>query len=130
MEEILARCGYRCDLCPAFNPNIKSFDDKKKISEKWHQYFDFYLAPEEIGCDGCLKDAKLLDSNCTVRPCVLGKELVNCGYCNEFGCDKLKTRMDAMEEAIKNHKDISKEDYNLYIQPYESRNRLMNFRKK
>jgi hypothetical protein len=126
--EILARCGFRCDLCPAYNPNIINIYDKKKISEKWQQYFGFYLPPEKIGCDGCLNNSQPLDSDCPVRPCVNEKQLDNCAYCPDFDCDKLKTRMDALGEILNTINEIPEDDYLHFIKPYESRKRLTEIR--
>jgi hypothetical protein len=28
--EIIAKCGYRCDICPAYAPNIRSEEDARK----------------------------------------------------------------------------------------------------
>jgi hypothetical protein len=128
--EILSRCGFRCDLCPAYNPNIKSFDDKKKVSEKWQQYFGFYLEPEKIGCDGCIENSITLDVNCPVRPCLNERQLNNCAYCPDFDCEKIKSRMDALGDWLNKLEEIPNEDYELFIKPYESRKRLSELRYK
>jgi hypothetical protein len=122
--EIIARCGYRCDLCPAFISNTKSFGDKKITSEKWEQYFGFYFPPEKINCPGCIGDNLTLDAGCPVKPCVIEKGLTNCAFCADFGCDKLKTRMDALGETLNKLDEIPEDDYQKYIRPYESRKRL------
>lgn len=122
--EILARCGYRCDLCPAYNANINNFEDKKRTSEKWKQYFGFYFPPEKINCPGCVGDNATLDAGCPVKPCVIEKGLANCALCADFGCDKLKTRMDALGETLNKPDEIPEDDYQKFIRPYESRKRL------
>ncbi len=128
--EILSRCGFRCDLCAAYNPNIKSFEDKKRVSAKWQQYFGFYLEPEKIGCDGCIGNSPTLDANCPVRPCLNERQLENCAYCPDFDCEKIKPRMDALVDWQDKLDEIPKEDYELFIKPYESRKRLTEIRKK
>ncbi len=126
--EILSRCGFRCDLCPAYNPNIKSFDDKKEVSEKWQKYFGFYLPPEKVGCDGCINNDATLDTECQVRPCVNEKKLENCAYCEDFGCEKLKSRMNAFEEVINKFADIPERDYRIFLIPFNSKKHLMEIR--
>ncbi len=126
--EILSRCGFRCDLCPAYNPNIKSFEDKKEISEKWQKYFGFYLAPEKVGCDGCINNEAPLDTECQVRPCANEKKLENCVYCEDFGCDKLKSRMNAFEEVTSKFTDIPERDYRIFLLPFNSKKYLMEIR--
>jgi hypothetical protein len=47
--------------------------------------------------------------------------LARCGYRCDLGCDKLKTRMDIVEECLSRHLDVSDEDYRLFFRPYLSR---------
>lgn len=70
MSEIVSLCGYRCDLCPAYNENTKSISDRQKVSDGWLKYFGAKVPPEETGvCVGCLNEGK---------PIVL--YLVNCQF--------------------------------------------------
>ena len=49
MEPILTRCGYRCDLCLAYRPNVaKNPSNQQKLSDGWFKYFGFRLPPSEI----------------------------------------------------------------------------------
>jgi hypothetical protein len=42
MEAILTRCGYRCDLCLAYKPNVlKNLENQKILSDGWYKYFGF-----------------------------------------------------------------------------------------
>ena len=57
MEPILTRCGYRCDLCLAYWPNITANPaNRQKLSDGWFKYFGFRIPPEEIQCDGCMSE--------------------------------------------------------------------------
>ncbi len=48
MEPILTRCGYRCDLCLAYRPNIETNPENRQIlSDGWHKCFGFPIPPEE-----------------------------------------------------------------------------------
>ena len=60
MAEILSRCGYRCDLCLAYLPNVEANESNRQIlSDGWHSYFGFRIKPEETVCDGAsLADGK------------------------------------------------------------------------
>lgn len=51
MTEVLARCGYRCDLCPAYHDNVSSDADRQRTSDGWHKYFGFRV-PGSAGGDG------------------------------------------------------------------------------
>lgn len=128
MAEVLSRCGYRCDLCPAYEPNIKSLADKQRVSAGWLKYFGFDTPPEEIGCVGCLNEGKQAYASCPVRPCVLEKGLENCAFCSEFGCDKLLPIMEFSEKLTENFKNMPKEDYELFVRPYEGKERLLRIR--
>ena len=56
---MLTRCGYRCDLCLAYAPNVSAHPENQQIlSDGWFQYFGFRLPPEQIYCDGCLAETQ------------------------------------------------------------------------
>jgi len=98
MEEILAPCGYRCDLCPVYYINIAKVD-KQKLSDGYLKYFNSQISPEEIkSCTGCFDEG---EKDCLVRSCVFKKRIDNCAQCPDFGCDKLKTKMNVIEDNIK-----------------------------
>lgn len=127
MEQILTRCGYRCDLCLAYRPNIEQEPaNQKRLSDGWFKYFGFRLPPEEILCDGCMSEnPALIDQNCPVRPCVVEKRLDNCSQCNQYVCEKLAQRLVVYEEIQARFKmNIPDEDYVFFIQPYENKLRL------
>ena len=128
MKEILARSGYRCDLCPGYSGNIHSAEDRQQCSDGWFKYIGIRYAPEEIGCRGCLDEEEPADPNCPVRPCVKEKGLDNCAYCGDFPCDKLKTRMNFFEDRLGDLTKIPKEDYATFIEPYMSKNHLLRVR--
>ncbi len=38
MEPILTRCGYRCDLCLAYKPNVVAHPaNRQKLSDGWYR---------------------------------------------------------------------------------------------
>lgn len=127
MKEMLARCGYRCDLCAA---RSKDPAVRQKLVDGWRKYFRLqrYTA-ENVQCDGCLNDGKLADINCRVRPCVIEKGIENCAYCDEFPCEKLKAVLCSREGFMSRFPDISEEDYNLCMRMFESESRLLEIRK-
>ncbi len=127
MEPILSRCGYRCDLCLAYAPNIQSHPENAQLlSDGWFYYFGFRIEPDDIYCDGCLaENARLLDTTCPVRPCVIARQLENCAQCADFYCAKLKERLVTLEEISAKHANpIPRQDYLRFIMPYENQLRL------
>jgi hypothetical protein len=124
MEKMIAKCGNRCDLCPAYYKNIDSFD-KQKISDGWFKYHGFRKPADNIGCVGCLNEGKHDRENCPIKECADKRNLENCGHCADLICDLLKHDMDIIEGAVKKHKNISKNDYNNFLRPYKNRDILI-----
>ena len=127
MEPVLTRCGYRCDLCLAYRPNVEADpSNQKRLSDGWAKYFGFRLAPEAIRCDGCMAaEPRLIDQGCPVRPCVILQGLDNCSQCERYGCEKLAERLVELEEVRRRvGAEIPEGDYLCFIRPYENRLRL------
>ena len=124
MEPIIAKCGRRCDLCPAYETNITSDADKQRMSDAWKKYCGFDVPPDVIkSCSGCLAGGG--DETCTVRPCAIEKNLDNCAHCEQFACDKLKPKMNFVQENIKDPENIPKEDYDSFIKPFLGEENLL-----
>jgi len=130
MVKMLGYCGFLCDICPAYEKNIKSEDDKIEVSDKWFLYFGFEIPPEKVSCVGCRNKGNHPDEGCPVRPCAIKKSVRSCAYCDNFGCGNLKTRIDFVENYAKNIEKIPEEDYKLYIEPYLGKKRLFEIREK
>lgn len=129
MKEMLSKCGYRCDICPAYTENIKCEEDSIKVSQGWKRLFGFEIPPDKIECAGCRNEGRHADSDCPVRPCAIKKGVENCAHCADFECGALKTRTGFLDDYLKDKTEITKEDYELYIRPYASRERLNRIRK-
>ena len=95
MKEILTRCGYRCDLCLAYRPNVEVNPSSRQVlSDGWYKYFGFRIPADQIVCDGCMADdPKLIDQACPVRPCVIQRGLANCSECEDYSCERLGERL-------------------------------------
>ena len=127
MDPVITRCGYRCDLCLAYKPNVaKDPSNQQKLSDGWYQYFGFRLPASRICCDGCMaEDPSLIDNDCPVRPCVIEKGLANCSECDQYECEKLIERIVVYEEVRKRiGVEIPEDDYLCFIKPYENKLRL------
>ena len=127
MDLILSRCGFRCDLCMAYGPNIAAHPkNAPKLSDGWFKYFGFRIPPEKIKCPGCLSDSpETLDNGCPVRPCVTGRGLDNCASCADYACDNLVERLVTFESIQKKADSPIPEDDRLnFIFPYENKVRL------
>jgi hypothetical protein len=75
VQAVLARCGYRCDLCPAYRENIHGPEAaRQRTSDGWFKYYGFRIPPEQICCDGCRDErpeARHIDAACPIRPCAI-----------------------------------------------------------
>ena len=131
MKPKLSLCGFRCDLCLAYKPNIEPHPENRQLlSDGWHTYFGFRLPPEEIFCEGCSAESTTtLDRDCPVRPCVIAHDLPNCAHCGEPICDTLTQRLVRFEE-IQAERDapIPEADRRRFILPYENADRLRKLR--
>ena len=131
MEPILARCGYRCDLCLAYRPNVLAKPANQQIlSDGWHNYFGFRIPADQVICDGCTAAAPcLIDKSCPVRPCVIERRLRTCAECPEYVCAKLVDRLVVYDELeAKCPHPIPEEDRVRFITPYENKVRLDDLR--
>ena len=123
MAEIIAKCGYRCDMCLAY----KADDiNRKRFKDGLFKFYRYRIKLENCYCDGCLADEKdpknkLMDKDCKVRLCVMGKNLEDCAYCEEYPCKLVKSKfIDFEKVAAKQVEKISEEDYENFIMPYEN----------
>jgi hypothetical protein len=124
MEPILARCGFRCDLCMAYSPNIVAHpENAPKLSDGWFKYFGFRIPAEKINCPGCLSNsAETLDIGCPVRPCVVARGLETCASCEDYACGKLQERLVTFEDMqTKAGSPIPEDDHMNFIFPYENK---------
>ena len=133
-KEILARCGFRCDLCLAYKDNIENNDQRQFLSDGWHKIYRFRIPPDNIYCDGCINaeclTPKLIDKDCPVRPCVIEKGIENGSQCDDYICDKLKDRIVVYEDLLKRDDiKISRKEYINFIKPYENKKSLEALRK-
>jgi hypothetical protein len=127
MKPTLTRCGYRCDLCLAYWPNVTANPANRQVlSDGWFKYFGFRLPPETICCDGCMaEDPQLIDRGCPVRPCVIERGLDNCAQCERYVCEKLTERLVIYDEiAARVGTEIPEDDRARFIRPYENKRRL------
>jgi hypothetical protein len=128
-EEVLSYCGYRCDLCPAYHKNLRSDDDRERVSRDWLRYYDHAEEPENVECKGCRSGPAEGNPGCRVRPCAMDRDAYTCAECDEFACEKIRRQMDAIKPIAERHRgSMSAADYENYIAPYESEDRLRKMR--
>lgn len=130
MTVLLGYCGYRCDQCPAYKDNLRTHADRVRVSEDYHKYYGYEIEPENVACDGCLHACEAPNPNCPVRPCALDRGYQTCAQCGDFGCAKLQQTMNAIKPiAAKHAQSMPAEDYDRYIRPYVTEERLEELRR-
>ncbi len=127
--EITARCGYRCDLCPAFAGNITSKEEAQKVCDGFAEVYGFTLTPEGVVCGGCRGGGTCVDADCPVRPCSVEKGLEGCAECDSFdSCPKLKSRMDFLEPLPEKMAALPPERFERFVAPFVARPRMLALR--
>lgn len=125
----MTMCGYCCELCKAYVVNISRKDERERLSNLWHKYYDLNIPVDKIYCDGCRCDkdnAKRIDNNCPVRNCVLERGINNCGRCNEYPCATFNERigLSFQEAKEKLGENFCQDDYDNYLLAYDNVTRL------
>jgi hypothetical protein len=135
MKDDISCCGYECKICPAYKGNISGENSQQAVSDGWFKIYGFRIPTERCICDGCqpgdCKNPRLMDTECPVRSCVLAKGIPNCASCDEYICEKLaKKIVNPKGDVSKCKEEVSLEDYNRFIKPYDNKTRLDEIRAK
>ena len=132
----LTMCGYCCELCKAYATNIQKKDQRKKQLQMWDDCYGGFddCSIDSIYCEGCRcdkPDVIRIDSECPVRKCVIEKELLHCGDCNEYPCETFGQRegicFEKAKEILKDKFDANK--YEEYLRAFDNKTNLDNYRK-
>ncbi|MDY6852914.1 MAG: DUF3795 domain-containing protein [Thermodesulfobacteriota bacterium] len=94
MDKMIAYCGTCCTECPAFLATQNNDgQERQRVAELWSKTYKSEIKPQDINCDGCRSEGGRLFSYCGVceiRSCAQEKGVLNCAYCDDFSCEKLK----------------------------------------
>jgi hypothetical protein len=123
--KIVARCGYRCDLCAARSDDPAV---RQKLVDAWRKYYGHtQYTVENVQCGGCYSE-KLADRTCKVRPCVIAKGIENCAHCDQCPCAKLKPLCSSPHINFVNFGEVPQEDYDLAMRQFDNVPELMRIR--
>lgn len=125
----MTMCGYKCDLCKAYTKNIKKNDERQKLSDVWHKYYDLDIPIDEIACDGCRskkKDAKLIDEECPVRKCVVDRKIDGCFGCDKYPCDVYEERVGLCYASAKDKlaDEFLNTEFEEYLLAFDNKTRI------
>lgn len=101
-EQLLAYCGLSCRMCPARLATLSDdIQEKSKVAAQWTEEFKTEIKAEDINCTGCKPDGVKFGHchQCQIRQCSSEKKLENCGFCDDYPCDKLNDIFNHMPVA-------------------------------
>ncbi len=90
-EIITAYCGLVCTECPAFIATRAN--DTEKLVALALQWYGQEGDASYCVCDGCTQDTRINQfcRECGVRLCAIERGVINCAYCQDYGCDTLSS---------------------------------------
>ncbi len=115
----IAYCGLACESCPIHLATLEKDDSVKarlriEIAEQLARIYKTTPKPEIItDCDGCkATDGRLFTgcTDCEIRKCAIEKKVINCAYCGEYACDKLKRHFALDPDAQARLEEIRKKE--------------------
>ena len=136
MADVIARCGFKCNLCLIYRENLKKDkQNRQKFRDSLEKYYGDKLTLEECYCDGCMTDDSenpvRITQDCEVRPCVIARNIENCAYCVQCPCKNVEKKFVERRKVEERYgSTIPEEAYKLFVMPYESRRTLDKIRQK
>jgi hypothetical protein len=137
-ENIYSKCGFFCNLCPAFRGNLGTADDRQRGSVIWGKYFGLHLKPDSIRCAGCQSPEPwqtgnlLPDRRCHIRACAVHNGVKTCAHCSLFPCEEYSKHVPSADlrqqrERASNIK-FTDGEYLEHLEPFEGQPHLKDLR--
>lgn len=105
MEEIISACGLICTECPAYIATLNDDDElRTKTANEWSKMYGATISPDDVNCVGCLEETGRHIGHwdeCEIHKCTKERELLNCAYCDDYGCEKITGFFKMAPEAEK-----------------------------
>jgi hypothetical protein len=131
MQEVIAKCGNRCDLCPLYRDHFDLIGPEEINGRLYKYHHGGRGTPPQYtrGCDGCMSEGFVVREGCPIRECVDGRGLRTCADCERLFCALLEADMGVVEGALARHAGrIPQEDYDRYFRPFLIRSMLSRLR--
>ena len=95
MDKMIAYCGLVCTDCEAYvATQANDLAALERMAARAREQFNNPdLTVESALCDSCLSDSERLCGycfECQVRACGMERGVVNCAYCDDYGCEKIE----------------------------------------
>lgn len=100
--QMIASCGLNCAECPAYIATRQ--EDTQKLKELALEWYGVQDDATYCLCDGCLPEGRKNQwcGECAVRACAKERGVVNCAYCEDYGCETLTAFFEHVPAAKKN----------------------------
>ena len=101
-EQMLSYCGIDCAVCPAYIAT--QANDIEKLTSLAGEWFDGSTDYATLLCDGCTSVGRIMKwcQECPTRSCAIERQLTNCAYCGDYGCEKLLKVFEVSADAKSN----------------------------
>ena len=110
MEKIISRCGLICSNCEAYIATQANDPAAlERVAKHWTEEFHSPFTVADVVCDGCLTTSGRLCSyapKCEIRACAIQHNVLNCAYCDEYGCARITGFLAQVPEAKKTLEEI------------------------
>lgn len=91
IAKLFGCCGTDCSACEAYIATQSNNQEAlEMVAVNWRrEYQDPSFIADNVRCDGCLSVSTVHPSwcsQCPIRACALGRGVVNCAVCPDYGC--------------------------------------------
>ena len=95
-DKLLAPCGIYCGICPIYIAGKENHTGMKEILAS-----NLNTSANEIRCDGCFSAEPFVNcADCTVRNCIIERDIEGCFACNDFPCRTIEDMEDATGKKV------------------------------
>ena len=102
-KQMIAYCGLTCTECPAYiATQADDMEALARVATQWSKEFNTTITTKDCLCDGCLSSNGRLSgycSQCAVRACAIERRVINCAYCDDYGCETLSSFLQFAPQA-------------------------------
>jgi hypothetical protein len=107
-NKIIAYCGFNCRDCPVYKITVNgNKEERKAFLRRWNEKKTVSMKLEELHCQGCTSNLLFrFCMECKIRACCREKDIPNCAYCDDYGCEYITELYGCNPEAKKVLDDI------------------------
>jgi hypothetical protein len=106
---MIAKCGLICTECEAYlATQSNDIEALTRMAEEANKQFNMTMTWEDSRCYGCQSDQKKIGycDTCAVRVCAVGRGVLTCAHCSEYGCETITAFFEHAPRAKETLTDI------------------------